>query len=224
MRTPNNPEHGSVTRHLRHWALALLAAASLIPLADAAEEDYRFKVYLDKKEIGWQRFSVSTEGDTTHANIEARFAVKLWIIPAYHYTHMAKETWVGNCLVSVDTTTDDNGDQEFVRTTPLPNGGLAIRSATGAEHEPGCVSTFAYWNLDWLRAPRLLNLQTGKMQAAELRSMGEEMLTVRGERQSTQRYRLASAPLTIDLWYTPDGRWVALESPTEHGRLRYELQ
>ena len=205
--------------------LALLIGCLLaLPAAHAVEDDYRFKVYLDRKEIGWQHFSVASQGDSTRASIEARFEVKLWFISAYHYTHTVQETWKGSCLTSVEASTDDNGDQQFVRASALPDGGLAIRSATGAEHEPRCVSTFAYWNLDRLRAPRLLNLQTGKMQAAQLQPMGEDTLAVRGQPQHTQRYRLTSEKLVIDLWYTPDGRWVALQSPTEHGRLRYELQ
>jgi len=50
-------------------------------------------------------------------------------------------------------------------------------------------------------------------------------LTVRGEPVAAYRYRLSGEDLKIDLWYSPDNHWLALESTLEGGRkLRYRMQ
>ena len=46
---------------------------------------------------------------------------------------------------------------------------------------------------------------------------------VQGRTVEAERYRLRANSLDITLWYTPDGRWIGLESDTGKGRtLRYE--
>jgi hypothetical protein len=40
-----------------------------------------------------------------------------------------------------------------------------------------------------------------------------------------QAWRIKARDMQIDLWYSEDNQWLALQSPTEGGRLlRYELQ
>jgi hypothetical protein len=49
-------------------------------------------------------------------------------------------------------------------------------------------------------------------------------LPVRGVTQAARQYRLTGSQLSIDLWYSSAGDWLALESITEGGRhLRYVL-
>ncbi len=84
--------------------------------------------------------------------------------------------------------------------------------------------SFAYWNPVMLQQSRLLNAQTGEYDQITIKAMGEESLQVRGATQATQHYRLTGSKLSIDLWYSPAGDWLALESTTENGRrLRYVL-
>ena len=46
----------------------------------------------------------------------------------------------------------------------------------------------------------------------------------RGEQRAAYRYRLAAGELRLDLWYSADREWLALESEVRGGRkLRYEL-
>jgi hypothetical protein len=55
--------------------------------------------------------------------------------------------------------------------------------------------------------------------------VAEEELEIRGEAVRAVRYSLAAGNLDMQLWYTPEREWLALESTTEGGRLlRYELR
>ena len=54
--------------------------------------------------------------------------------------------------------------------------------------------------------------------------IARETLNVHGEDTPAQRYRLEARNMKLDLWYSDDQRWLALESTVKGGRkLRYEL-
>ena len=188
------------------------------------QKDYNFKVFLEDDEIGKQRFVVSSEGERTQVEIEARFEVKFWVITVYTYEHNNLEVWEGECLREIRSKTNDNGESNFVRGT-YENGRFQLTSHAGEQSVEGCLNTFAYWNPDLLQSDRLLNSQTGEIQPVEIRQVGQETITVRGTPTLTDHLRITSSKFTIDLWYTLDREWVALQSTTSNGKkLRYRLQ
>ncbi len=72
---------------------------------------------------------------------------------------------------------------------------------------------------------RLLNSQTGELDAAEIRTVGGETISVRGAPTRTTHRRIVTGQFTIDLWYDLNGEWVALQSTTQKGHtLFYMLQ
>ncbi len=206
-------------------ALSFLGAAGLPEQAwSATLQTYDFTVFLGTDEIGRQRFEVSSEGERTRIRIEARFTVRFLYIPVYTYRHTNVEIWEGACLREIRAETDDNGASFFVRGI-AQHGRMLVQTQNGDWSGEGCVRTFAYWNLDWLTGGRLLNSQTGDMQAAEIRTVGDDTIAVRGVPTPTTRRRIITAKFTIDLWHTVQGQWVALQSTTAKGDvLRYALQ
>lgn len=200
------------------------------PPAQAAEAKivgtWDFQVLLDNSEIGYHRFVLREQNGLRTLISEARFQVRLLMIPAYRYTHDATEQWRGNCLVSLSAHTDDNGKKLTVEAKPGKNAGTIEIVATGIrETADGCVMSYAYWNPDILQQTRLLNAQTGEYQKVGITRLGDETLTVRGTPVTTRRYRINGAKHPVDLWYGPDQSWLALESTLESGRrLRYQLK
>lgn len=187
-------------------------------------QTYEFKVFLGKDEIGRQRFDVSSEGERTKIRVDAQFTVKFLYIPVYTYRHTNLETWEGACLRQIRSETDDNGDA-FLVDGIYRNGQMHVQTQDGNWSAEGCVKTFAYWNPEWIVSDRLLNSQTGELQAVEIRALGEETIPVRGIPTPTTHRRIITDKFTIDLWYSLSGRWVALQSTTAKGEvLRYTLQ
>ena len=73
-----------------------------------------------------------------------------------------------------------------------------------------------------LQAPKLLNPQTGEYEDVTVRVLGDVTLEVRGVPRPARRYVAEGPKLRIDLWYSPDNDWLALESASKGGRtLRY---
>jgi hypothetical protein len=201
---------------------ALCLSASGEP-ANAAPDIYDFAVFLGQDEIGRQRFEVSADGERTQINIEAEFTVRFLYVPVYRYRHTNKESWEGPCLREIRAETNDNGESFFVNGL-YRDGRMLVQTHSGRWSGEGCIKTFAYWNRDWIDGGRLLNSQTGELQAADLRTVGEETITVRGAPTKTTRKRIITDKFTIDLWYALNGRWVALQSTTAKGDvLRYAL-
>ena len=209
-------------RKARHglFALALLAGS-----ADAsASREWRFTAFLDDKPIGYHRFQVREQGADTFLVSEARFQVKFLFFDVYRYEHESRELWRNGCLRRIDARTNDNGGQAHVRGTHAA-AGFRIDTLDGAAALPPCVRTFAYWDPRILKADRLLNAQTGEYVAVEVQRLGEDPIAVAGALQPAEHYRLKADKFAIDLWYSPDDRWLALESTTANGRrLRYRME
>ena len=189
----------------------------------STQERYHFKVFLDDDEIGVQRFLVSSEGTRSQVEVEAQFDVTYFFIPFYSYRHTNSETWEGTCLKDIRAETNDNGESFFVRGT-RQDGQIRLLTHAGKFSLEGCIKTFAYWNLDLLQSDRLLNSQTGELQPVQISKVGKETISVRGISTDTEHHRIVSDTFTIDLWYTMNHEWVALQSTTKNGgTLRYEL-
>jgi hypothetical protein len=204
---------------------ALLAAAVLLiqlPAAHAEVRSWNFRVLLDDREIGQHTFTVRELGEERELRSAASFDVRVLFLSAYRYEHEAIERWKGNCLRSLVSRTETNGEREEVSATARA-GRLIVERPDRRDEHPGCVMSFAYWDPRILAASRLLNSQTGELLPVTVAAQGEEIVTVRGRQVSAERHRITGPELSIDLWFAGE-QWVALEASAKGGRrLRYEL-
>ena len=188
---------------------------------EAGHQSWKFRVLLDDTPIGYHQVRINRENNRKTVHTQASFDVRLLFIPVYSYSHETRESWEDGCLVNISSTTDDNGDNYFISSTDS-NNELEIETRDGKRSIDGCVRTFAYWDLDLLKSGRLLNTQTGEYQAVSVKDLGTDKLNLDDRELQARHFRLAVEEMTIDLWYTMDMRWLALESITESGAvLRY---
>ena len=209
--------------------LAILFLAWLaLPAADAAVQqptvrEWTFRVLLNDSEIGDHRFRLEREGDSRYVESDARFDVRFLFFNAYRYRHSNHERWVGPCLQSIETQTDVNGDDVVVSGRKEADR-FVVETDTSVSELPDCVMSFAYWDPQILEQPRLLNAQTGEYLDVAVERLAEDVLVVRGRPVPAEGYRLTAKGVQIDLWYSEDDEWLALESPARGGRIiRYEL-
>lgn len=202
-------------------ARAAASGGAIGPEAGATE--WNFRVYLDDNEIGYHHYRVVDDGPMQKVTSEAEFEVKFLFITAYRYEHYNEETWRGECVAEISSTTDANGERFRVEGRRIGNR-LEVSGADGSTDLPGCVKTFAYWDPGFLRAPRLMNSQTGELLPVSVEPVATEWLNVRGQATEARRYKLTARNMELDIWYSNDDRWLALESTVKGGRkLRYEL-
>jgi hypothetical protein len=204
--------------------LVLSLLLALAPLHAAAEERaWRFRVWLDEREIGYHEFVLETQGAQRLMRSEASFEYRMLFIRLFDYQHENLETWDGNCLSRIESRTDANGRFFEVR-GELENGRFLIREEPGDRELPACIMSFAYWNPEFLKEQHLLNTQNGDFVEVSVSPPQAEQLQVRGTEQTAYRYRLQAGKMQLDLWYSEDRQWLALETDARGGRrLRYEL-
>ncbi len=201
--------------------LCAFTAAAHAALQDPLE--WKFKVYLDDREIGFHDFTVSNSAGRTRVDIDARFNVRFLFINAYQYQHRNAEIWEDNCLQEIKATTNDNGKRLTVQGN-VEGDGFTIRSSVAEAEFGACPMSFAYWNPELLGATQLLNSQTGELQDVVVTARGEDEVRYGGATLPALRYDLEVDGQEISLWYgADDHRWLALEAPARGNRLlRYE--
>jgi Family of unknown function (DUF6134) len=177
-----------------------------------------FEVLLDSRPVGTHRFIIREQpGGLRTVESQASFDVRWLGLTALRYRHEALEHWQAGCLESIEATTRENGRLTLVSGAQQGEA-FMLRSPKKLEEPGSCVSSYAYWDGARLLSQRvLLNPQTGELDAVRFEALGLS--------QGAQRYRLHSAQLQIDLWYSAKGDWQALESQVAGGRtLRYRLR
>jgi hypothetical protein len=205
-------------------AWMLLAACAGAARAGDGTRSWNFRVYLNQDPIGYHNFQLTTHGDAHDLKSVAHYLVKVLFINAYHYDHQASESWSGNCLQRLESSSDDDGTAYTVHGQGDEHG-FDVNTTKGQYSLPGCAMSFAYWNPVMLQQTHLINPETGEDVAVVINHIGEESVEVHKAPVHAQRYHLHSAKLEIDLWYSDQGEWLALESALEKGRrLRYVLE
>jgi hypothetical protein len=188
-----------------------------------AKGEWRFRVFLDDKEIGQHDFRLETQGRSRLLRSTADFEYKLLFVKLYEYQHENNEVWLGDCLARIESQTDANGKPFAVSGERWENS-FVVQGNAGQATLPSCVMSFAYWNPEFLKKTRLLNSQNGEFLDVQVSAPVADELDIRGESRSVLRYDLVAGPLRMQLWYSQDHEWLGLESEAEGGRtLRYVL-
>jgi len=214
------------------WLLSLLAlTADASTNKDSGDGDrlahansWKFDVFLDESKIGYHHFSSEIIDGVEHITSKAEFNVRFMFFTIYHYHHSNQEQWRNGCLVKLESSTDDNGDKQFVKLT-RDNEQSRIETGQTLLSSEDCIRSFSYWNLSQLDTSTLLNSQTGELMKVSLEKMGSQTL---GKEQSfieASKYKLVGKDIEITLWYTQDNQWLALQSITKNGGvIRYQLE
>ena len=200
--------------------IALLALSMNVV---AAKKEWRFQVYLDDKEIGYHDFTLQEFDNQRRLQSEANFEYRLMFVKLYGYQHENTELWSGDCLTGIESKTDANG-KPYQVSGSLQGERFVVSGTAGEAELPSCSMSFAYWNPVFLQQERLINVQNGEVLDIEVSEPELVQLEVRGVTQPAYRYQLGAGELKIELWYSENKEWLALETEARGGRrLRYKL-
>ena len=201
----------------------MIAALALSASVTAADQEWRFQVYLDDKKIGTHDFVLQQLDNQRTLLSEANFEYRLMFVKLYGYEHENTETWSGDCLTRIESKTDANG-KPFKVSGSLQGDRFVLSGSAGEAELPSCSMSFAYWNPVFLQQERLINVQNGEVHDIEVSEPELVQIEVRGVMQPAYRYLLDAGELKIELWYSEDNEWLALETEARGGRrLRYQL-
>lgn len=203
----------------------LLALIGIAPLSaqPISKNTWQFDVFLNDTKIGFHHFDVVEQNEQKLVYSKARFDVEFLFFTAYQYEHDNFEIWKDNCLIKIQSYTNDNGEQYQVSGQAVDNQFL-LSALDNNKTLPNCVKTFSYWDPDFLNASRLLNPQTGNYTNVTITRLADASVTVAGNEIKARRYKLTGDKLEIYLWYSERNHWLALESVVDDNkRVRYQI-
>jgi hypothetical protein len=192
---------------------------------DPAQTELSFEVLLDGKPIGTHEFRITDGVATRIVETNASFDVRILFVPVFSYQHSNTEIWQNGCLQRISSETDSNGTPYRVTLNRADDGYRVITLDDSVVHPVECMMTFAYWDRDFLQQPWLLNSQTGELIDVEIETLGTDTPDWLPMQIPLEGYRIVAEPENVDIrvfYDQQDGRWVALESVLESGRvMRY---
>ena len=184
-------------------------------------ETLAFDVLLNDRPIGRHTYDLVEGAGSLEVTSSVEMSVRLMFVEVFAYEHQAVERWRGNCLLSLESETRQNGRDEFVEAR-LTDNGFVINSATAASasgvdvtSDEACVGGYAYWDLDRLRRDRLLNAQKGVLDSVQLRDAGTASLSWRSG--VVRAYELTTNDAVITLYYDDADQWLGLRT-RQNGR------
>ena len=176
-------------------------------------EQINFQVQLNDKDIGFHEFNVQND---TISN-KAQFDVKLWFIPAYKYRHTATEVYKDNCLVQLESETQDGAD--FFELSSLADSAFfKIKVNDKDYNHPVCSQTFRYWDIQFTEQSLAINPQDGEIFKLSFLKDEDEEVKTKANTFLANKYILRAnndedEKFHIELWYEQNSKkWIKLKS------------
>lgn len=182
-----------------------------------------FDIYRNGEPFGQHVVKFKKEGDKTRVLIDIGMKYDLGPITVFRYEHRNEELWQGDKILSMKSTTYDDGDDYAVDATW---GDVVKVDVTKDEKESAyeaspALYTTSYWNKVSLKADDLLNSQKGQIEDVEVTNLGRVDFATEHEKLKADHYKVeASVPLV--LWYdAKTNQWVGLRFKVRGSDIEY---
>jgi hypothetical protein len=184
-----------------------VAAASRLPVP--AGERISFQMRRKGDLIGSHMLSFAQQGDQLVVSVAIDIVVRMLSIAVYRYSHRATERWQAGRFMGIESRTDRDGTNLFVRAARTAEGMVVEGSSSGRYVAPDGVLPSTYWNKAVLTG-RIINSEDGDLMNVPYTDLGPDKIAVAsGAKVQATHYRLAGE-LPLDIWYDADGQWAGL--------------
>lgn len=208
----------------------LLATAGSAPAATIPPSgQIPFSVFRNgDSPFGHHRMTFRQEGKQLIMEKEISFQVRAAFFTVFRYFHQNREVWENGRLVTLETSTNDDGKKYWVR-GHATEVGFMVEGSGGTFIAPSDVIPTSYWNVATLKVNRMLDTQRGLMMDVRIDKVGEDPVSMPAGRIPATHYTiniLTNKPGNtdvIDIWYEPSGSWVKLGFDAKGNRITYQL-
>ena len=181
-------------------------------------ETWRFKAFIDKKEVGYHSFKAYYHSSGIRLEGEAKFEYKLLGITLFSYEHAVVEEYDNNYCLQKITSNTQIRDKSLSLQGNLTPQGFAVDAPTNEIHDTQCVVPFAYWAPTFVAQSELLNGQTGELVPVSITP--ESQLN-----DLETSYRVETDEMSLAVRYDATGNWIGLISDLPAKRkLIYKIQ
>ena len=190
--------------------LALVISATLLlgKGAVAAQPptttDLKFAIMRNGEQIGTHSIALRQVGAETMVNSATSVIVKILFVTAYRYEHNSTEHWIDGHLVSLNSTTDDNGTKHKLDLGSKGSGLLLQVDGKSTQVDKNIVPA-SLWNPAIIRQSIALNSADGKVMPIKVVDDGMEDITSGGH---PAHHFTINGTFKQDVWYDEQGRLV----------------
>ena len=189
-----------------------LCQANPVPPA----QKLRFIISRNGSDIGFHELTFDAAGEDLVVHIDVQMRVGLGPFTFFRYHHQGEERWHGGQFISLDTTTDDDGDKLHVHARRAADHIRVEATGLAPQDLPANALPLTHWNVACMRT-KLFNPQDGTVLQEKSVSRGSEVVELaNGTRVAATRYAL-SGKAPIDDWYDDKQVWTKLKATVKDG-------
>ncbi|HTH15335.1 MAG TPA: DUF6134 family protein [Magnetospirillum sp.] len=187
-------------------ALPLVLASTAAVAVEAPHEPLSFTVLRNGEPVGTHVLRFQPQPEGVGVAVDTNVVVKMAMITVYRFEHHGQEVWNRDQLVSLNSTTNDDGDHHTLKVA-AGSAGLDVNGDGKATRMPGATVPASLWNRATVAQGTLLNTLDGHAMTVKITDMGEDTVTVHGRSRPAHHYSMAG-DLARELWYDGSGTLV----------------
>lgn len=189
-------------------AMPLLTSLPIVSARAATPRDIRFRAYHKRKPVGAHSVSFRADGNRLTVSTHIDLTVKVLFFTAFRFKHDAEEVWQSGRLVSVQSTTIDNGANLKVSGYAAENGFRILGEDGPFLAGANLLTSNTLWDSRLVNESKLIDVQYGGEVGLAAKLLGEETVDTSQGSVRAFRHRIITPHYAGSLFYDTDGRWV----------------
>ncbi|MBX2832203.1 MAG: hypothetical protein KTR23_13850 [Rhodospirillales bacterium] len=194
----------SVLKRTVSAVIAGLFAQCAVVSTAYAGEILNFRVLKDGKPIGYEKVEITQTAKGRTVTVETMTDVRVLFLQ-FHYDHQRTEYWDGDALVSVETTTNDDGTHYTYQASYTDDCYELAGKGVGKREACDRAWPLTLWLEDVTGKTDLYSVIDAEPYGVETKKVGLEKLMV-SDRETPAIHYVMSGDIKRDLWYGTDGK------------------
>lgn len=189
-------------------SISALIAGFTIQYATASlasgSEMLNFRVLKDGEPIGYETVEITPTATGQTVTVKTLTDVRVLFLK-FHYDHQRTEQWQDGKLISVETTTNDDGTHYTWRASYV--GDCYALQGKGVGKRDACDAAWplTLWHEDVTGKTALFSVINAEPYAVKTEKVGEKTVMVENHKTPATHY-VMSGDVERDLWYGTDGK------------------
>ncbi|KJE34105.1 hypothetical protein UF64_16960 [Thalassospira sp. HJ] len=195
----NRIKNGSLSALIAGFAIQFAA-----PSQASGSEILNFRVLKDGEPIGYEKVEITPTATGQTVKIETLTDVRVLFLK-FHYDHQRTEQWQDGKLVSVETTTNDDGTHYTWQASY--DADCYVLAGKGVGKRDACDGAWplTLWHEDVTGKADLFSVINAEPYTVNTQRVGEETVMVESRETPAVHYEM-SGDVERDLWYGTDGK------------------
>lgn len=174
----------------------------------AIPDNLHFRALYRGKPVGEHKVTFQERGDSLVVITHVRIVVKVWFLTAFRYVHDAVEVWKSGQLVSIDSTTNDNG-AHFTVSGRAVREGFRVSSADGPFLAASSLMTSnTIWNRRLMGETTMIDVQHGGVTGLVVKPLGKERIQISDRLVMAARFQIITPYYAGSLFFDSNGHLI----------------